>query len=147
MKYIITEDQLKIAINVLSEAYLEDPYFIDNDIYHYQPTQKEIFDFNLLDKPPLYRPNKVDKTNKSVPKISVPKAKPINRKKRKYTGMAKIIIIYPGGNRVDVKNSEGPVPIVVNKLKQLKSLNNNDSKLYAIKYEFLDGDTRRYDDV
>ena len=69
--------------------------------------------------------------------------KPIQFKREKepsgknYTGKAKVIYTYPNGIQVDVKNSEGPVAVVQQKLSRIKSQSTKDAPFYSIKYETL----------
>lgn len=145
MKLIITETQLNQIVNILSEKYVEDPYFVDNDIYGYQPTQDEIDDFNKIDKP-VYsnfrgfdtkkEPNKFD-PNKNFGKEIKFKREKIPSGKN-YTGMAKIVYTYPGGMQTDVKDSVGPVAVVVDKLRRIKHQRTKDAPFFSIKYEIID---------
>lgn len=154
MKLIITENQLKDIINILSEKYVEDPYYVDNDIYDYNPSQNEIDDFNKIDIPSYhdfkgfgefkmddrYGPNK-----KFIKPIKFKREKKPSGKN--YTGRAMIVYTYPGGMEVKVKNSEGPIAVVVDKLKKIKQLNKNDAPFYSIKYEVVDGKNKIFEDI
>ena len=144
MKLIITEAQLKEVIGILAEAYTNDPYFADNDIYDYEPNQSEIDDFNKVDKP-QYSNFKGFENPKDANRFDPNKnfGKPIQFKREKepsgknYTGKAKVIYTYPNGIQVDVKNSEGPVAVVQQKLSRIKSQSTKDAPFYSIKSETL----------
>ena len=142
MRLIITEKQLNQVINILSEKYVEDSYFSDNDIYDYEPNQSDIDDFNKIDKPQYsdFRgferpkdPNKFDPNKNFGKTVKFKREKEPSGKN--YTRRAKIIYTYPNGMQVDVKNSEGPVGVVKQKLDRLKANSTKDAPFYSIKYE------------
>jgi len=135
MKIVITEQQLKLAINTLSEVYVKDPY-LDWD---YEPTQAEIDAFNKVDKPPRINLSnyyaKMDKDAK-VKNVALPKPAKKVPSGKKYTGMATIMYMYPGGKHVEVKDSFGQVAIVTKKLQMIrKNVNKSEGVRYYIKYE------------
>lgn len=142
MKIIINENQLKSVLKMLIEDYREDSYMKDNDIYHYEPTSKEIEDFNKKDRSSYHEFRGFDverDPNKPDPNINF--NKPIKFKKNpdspkiKYTGMAKIVYTYPNGKQVDVPNTYGKNGVVNAKLKQFKLNNPKEADRYSIKYE------------
>lgn len=146
MKIIISEKQFKNVVNILVEKYIDDPYFRDNDIYDYIPSNKEIENFNRIDNPKPFRVNNNDDYNKNyrLHNHNYSTDKPIKLKKEvpnsgvKYTGRAKIIYTYPNGRQEDVKNSIGPVAVVKNKLRELKKqVSTKDAPFYSIKYEIV----------
>lgn len=140
MKILITESQLYKIIN---ELYSEDEYLKGNDIFDYEPTQKEIDDFNKRDinKSVDFRGfgdvegmDRIRDLNKNFSKPI--KNKPdADRVKLKYTGMAKIVYAYPNGRQVDVPNTYLPTKIVHSKLNKIKQSGASDSDRYSVKYE------------
>jgi hypothetical protein len=150
MKLTITENQLNEIINILSEKYVEDPYFVDNDIYEYQPTQAEIEMFDKIDKP-VYSdfrgfdvkkdPNRFDPNKNFGKEIKFKREKKPSGKN--YTGRAKIVYTYPGGIQTDVKDGIGPVAVVKDKLKRIQNLRTKDAPFFSIKYEIIDDNKKK----
>lgn len=150
VQYFSNERQLEnyyeflVSSGSITEAYSEDPYLKDNDIYDYEPNQSEIDSFNKIDKQPYHDfkgfdvkkdPNKIDPNINFNKPIKFKREAPPSGKK--YTGKAIIVCTYPGGKQEVVKNSYGDSAIVNDKLRKIKSNNTNDAYLYSIKYETL----------
>lgn len=140
MKLIITETQLKEIVNIMSEAYVDDSYFVDNDIYDYEPTQSEIDAFNKVDKPVYHDfrgfekpkdPNYID-PNKNFGEI--PKQKRKRYDTRKFTGNAELVYLRPDG--VEQFVDKGPSG-VMNQLKKTLTQGRNslEASRYRVKYE------------
>jgi hypothetical protein len=154
MKIIITENQLKKVVNILSEEYVQDSYFIDNDIYDYEPNNKEIDSFNKIDKSIKSDFRGFDNPdNEKRMEFNRNFGQDIKFKRetkpsgKNYTGRAKIVCTYPGGMQLDVKGSEGPAAVVVDKLKKIKKQNTKDAWLYSIKYEVISDKKRIYEEI
>ena len=129
MKIIITESQL----NDLIEAYIEDPYLIDNDIYDYQPTYDEIKSFNAKDKYPnteFKGFGNVKKNNVRVPSIDNART---YQKGKKYTGNATLYFLYPDGHKEFI--SKNKIPIITNMKKNMMKNDPKNKNSYMIIYE------------
>jgi len=150
VQYFSNERQLEnyydflVSSGSITEAYSEDPYLKDNDIYDYEPNQAEIDNFNKVDKQPYsdFRgfdtkkdPNKIDPNVNFNKPIKFKRETPPSGKK--YTGRAKLVFLNPNGTEVDVKHGEGPVPAIINLQKIKQQANKAEANRYIIKYETL----------
>lgn len=147
VKYFKTEKELENYYqvlkvnNLITESYVEDPYLKDNDIWDYEPTQKELSDYNKTDYV-RYIPNKTSNSNiQTKQPIVVDKPVKITKNrgdnpfnpKVKYTGKARLVHRENGKVVVD---DEGIIKLMKHKLNKLIEENPKNKKYYWVQFEF-----------